>query len=202
MACVCLAVLVGASGFVYAIFISSADYPDGALAYTQDNPPNGELAYANGGASGEDYFYFDDPSVPLAGNVFQFAAFEAPPGILLAVPTDFFASRLAWSLVNIILAISGILVFVHTMASYVSRKKREHEDTALYTAKYIEGLQSVTEKKALISSDMAPVIVGMLAVSAVILLVFTQDMRLPMVWIDFWTIPHVAAFALKLLIIG
>ena len=198
VACICLAVLVGASGFLYALLVSPADHPDGALAYTQEGLSNGGLPYSSDGSSGQEYFYFEDPNVPLAGNVFQFAAFETPPGILLPVPTDFLASRLAWSLVNIILTVTGILVFVHTMACYVSRKKRELEDAS----HYIEGLHSTSEKKPLLSHDMAPVFVGMLSVSAVILFVFTQDMRLPMVLIDFWTIPHVAAFALKLLIIS
>jgi pilus assembly protein TadC len=41
----------------------------------------------------------------------------------------------------------------------------------------------------------ALLIAGVVAVLAVILFILTQDMRLPMVFIDFWTIAHVILLA-------
>ena len=156
--------------------------------------------YNGSDSSDEEYFYFEDPDVPLANPTLHFASFEAPSEILLRVPTDTFATRHAWSLVNLILSIAGVLVFVYSMISYVTQRKRELEDAAQNFDGF--GFQGVFEKKASIGKDSALIIIGLLSIAALMLFVFTQSMRLPMVWIDFWTTLHVAAFAMKLLLIN
>jgi hypothetical protein len=97
----------------------------------------------------------------------------------------------AWALVNLILTIlGGLLSLIIFFAFFFGRKKEEEEENE---NKYENG-ESTAKRKRLVWRVLSLV----LFIVAVIVFILTEDMRLPMTWVDFWTILHAIIFVFQI----
>ena len=93
------------------------------------------------------------------------------------------ASFGAWALLNLILTIVTAIIMAALLITYFSKRKDEHEDDPYYEEEKV--------KKHLL---VRLITVAATAI-AIILFVMTQNMSLPMGFIDQWTIWHVVITA-------
>ena len=87
----------------------------------------------------------------------------------------------AWALVNLILTVTGLLLAAITVIRTAIRKKRSEQEQEQEQAADAEE----QKKRKPVFSIAA---LAILAVIGIIFFLFTEDMRLPMVLIDIWTI--------------
>jgi len=118
---------------------------------------------------------------PLAGGII--ADFSVG-GLLLFAP---FGAQ-AWSMVNLILALLGIIFMLAAVARAVFQKKREFKDDDNYL-NYSEEI-SLDNKKKVMWLPVA--FVG--AILSIFLFLVMQDRTAPMVLTDFWTLAHIILF--------
>ena len=109
------------------------------------------------------------------------------------------AGRGAWALLNLILTIVTALVSVLALIFYIGKKRDDEEDeeeeTRSASADEEEEEQKTKRKGLLRILTLVP------AILAVIVFIFTEDMRLPMTFIDGWT-PLMIAIALVEVFMG
>ncbi len=105
-----------------------------------------------------------------------------------------FASGAAWALVNLILTIATAILSVALLVGYFINKKKDEEDDER-AARDEDEEEKQVKRKGLVR--LASIIV---AVAAVILFVLTEDMRLPMILVDRWTIWHIAIAVVQVVV--
>lgn len=135
----------------------------------------------------------DDPTTP-AERLEKAAAEQNIPsiGVPLAAPQGF----AAWALANLIFAVVGAvmaLVFTVIRSMRKNDEKEDEEDR--------EDREDQQEKLRHRRSFGWIIGTLVLAIAGLLLFVFTQDISLPMVWFDMWTIVHVILF-IALLVLG
>jgi heme/copper-type cytochrome/quinol oxidase subunit 2 len=106
----------------------------------------------------------------------------------LAAPKGF----AAWSLLDLILMLVGIVAAIVMIILVLKNRKRE-KDEEDFT--YVEDEEE--EKKKIRVPWMILSII--LAIVSLILFLITQDMRLPMFWVDEWTIAFVLILVIELI---
>ena len=97
----------------------------------------------------------------------------------------------AWALLNLILTIVTGLIMIALIITYFFKRKKEDEEEGLETA---EGEDEDEEKKVKRHLGLRLITVAA-TIIAIILFVLTEDMSLPMGWLDQWTIWHVIIVA-------
>ena len=105
----------------------------------------------------------------------------------------------AWALWNLILSIAGAVLAL-MMGIRVLMKKRqerveEEEDARQGFARQEDEEERKRKRGRLILIFAIPI----LAIIAIILFILTEDMRLPMIMVDWWTIAHVILFVAGIL---
>jgi len=102
----------------------------------------------------------------------------------LAAPTKY----KAWALINLILAILTALGSVLLLLGYLGKKKREADpDNDLKAAR-------INRKGGWRLGSLVP------GIGAIIVFLLTEDMRLPMVMVDNWTLLMVAIAVLQIVV--
>ena len=91
----------------------------------------------------------------------------------------------SWALWNLILSIAGAIVAIMLGVRVLLKKKRERDDST-----EAEEEDEKTKRSRLPLMIAVPVT----AVAAIIIFLLTQNVRLPMVMVDNWTIAHAALF--------
>jgi uncharacterized repeat protein (TIGR02543 family) len=94
----------------------------------------------------------------------------------------------AWALWNLILSIVGGILAIIVFAVYFFRRNKDEENQRGQEA------EQSRRQKRLIWRVLSIV----LAIIAFIIFFLTEDMRLPMIWVDMWTIAHVIIFLLQI----
>jgi uncharacterized repeat protein (TIGR02543 family) len=87
----------------------------------------------------------------------------------------------AWSLLDLILMLIGVILTVITIIGAI-RRSRKDDDELDYRTFEDDGEKKKNTKMLFV------IIMSILTVASVILFVLTQDVTLPMVWLDKWTI--------------
>jgi uncharacterized repeat protein (TIGR02543 family) len=109
-----------------------------------------------------------------------------PGGVPLYAPKDFGA----WALLDLVLAALGVVLLAITLFNHGQRRKQEGR---LEELGYQVGEDRANRRLPLLLASAVMAIVG------VIVFVLTQDMSLPMVLVDKWTIVMAIIFALEFL---
>jgi uncharacterized repeat protein (TIGR02543 family) len=107
-----------------------------------------------------------------------------PGGVPLYSPRYFDT----WSLIDLIFVVLGIILFATTVYNYRQRRKDEDRLAELYG--YIDGEKSSKKKRLPLL-----LISIVFAISEIVIFVLTQDVNLPMVLVDKWTIVMAIVFA-------
>jgi len=94
----------------------------------------------------------------------------------------------SWALWNLILSIAGVALALLMAVRMVLKKRKDNEEE--------ETEEDEKQKRSRLLMVLA---IPLTAVLAVVLFILTQDMRLPMVMIDIWTLAHAILFAAGLL---
>lgn len=174
-------------GFAYALHYSySYDADAGEAFYYEDVPhPAGESA-------DYEYFIFDPPDVPLIAAIPGFAPFDTH----IRTPLGGIAlGETSWALANLILVMAGGVLVVCAMIYSISKRKSENDEKV----QIMSDIQIAGESRfRRLGREFALAVISALFVAAMILYVFTQNMHLPMVMFDFWTILHVTLFAIQI----
>jgi hypothetical protein len=115
-------------------------------------------------------------------------------GVPLRAPTGFSA----WALLNLILTILGILLVIYILIVAAKRRREddEEDENSQNTYKYANEDEEDEKKKK--TRKLLLIIASILALLAVLLFILTEDMRLPMVWVDKWTIWQAIIFILEI----
>ena len=95
-----------------------------------------------------------------------------------------------WALVNLILTIGTVLASIIVIIRYFTGKKDEEEERAEGTTK-----TEVNRRGAIRALSIIP------AVGAVIAFILTEDMTLPMGWVDWWTILMVVIAVIQIVVL-
>jgi len=147
----------------------------------------------------QQYFVVDEYGnlIPIEDAPTPLAWFQAP----LAWFQD---SGGAWALLNLILSILGAFAAIITTVYAIVKKtrKRDADDEVLDDAEYGRHIDVVSnnqvdqdeeenkERKKRVRK-VSFIAMYLMAILAIILFILTQDIRLPMIFIDRWTIVHV-----------
>jgi hypothetical protein len=105
----------------------------------------------------------DDENIPMIG-------------IPLYGPSGFDS----WSLLDLILMLVGAVLTIVTIIGAVLRGRRD--DELDYRAFENDGEKRKSTRKLFV------IIMGLLSIASIILFILTQDVTLPMVWLDKWTV--------------
>jgi alternate signal-mediated exported protein len=99
-----------------------------------------------------------------------------------------------WALLDLMLAIAGVLLAIIILIAASRRRKNDKDDETYYeeTGEY-RAEQKKTRKVFLIGTAVASIV-------SIILFVLTQDMRLPMVLVDVWTIVFAVILAVEIVL--
>jgi len=161
--------------------VETPEIPDEAINYEPDVP--------------EDHKVDDgDEQIPVVN--------EPPP--VVVVP----GSTRAWALLNLILSILGALAAIATTIYIILKQKRKEDDDDDETLNSTENRELVIDTNQIdeLNQDeedeenkerkkrvrkISFIAMYILAILAIILFILTQDMRLPMRFIDRWTIIHI-----------
>ena len=107
---------------------------------------------------------------------------DSPQGSTIPEPSG----TSAWALLNLILSILGALLTVIALLRFaLTRKKEEQEEDGRIVIKRRPHARWW-------------VIILAATVLAFIVFIITEDMRLPMAWVDWWTIVHIIIFIIQL----
>ena len=126
------------------------------------------------------------PAAPDAGPVEEIADEETP-----------LAMGGAWALVNLILTVLTVLGSILLLIGYIGKKQKEHEDENGNVILNAEGEAETDNIKKKGGWRLASIIP---AVAAVIAFILTENMRLPMVLVDKWTLLMVIIALVQLLV--
>jgi hypothetical protein len=88
----------------------------------------------------------------------------------------------SWALWNLILSIAGVVIAIMMGTRLVMKNKSEDE----------EDEDQILESR---TKSLLAVLIPVLALTAVVMFTLTQDMRHPMIMVDYWTLAHGALFA-------
>ena len=103
----------------------------------------------------------------------------------------------AWALVNLILTILTVLGSILLLIGYIGKKQKEREDENGNVILNAEGEAETDDIKKKGGWRLASIIP---AVAAVIAFILTENMRLPMVLVDKWTLLMVIIALVQLLV--
>jgi len=107
------------------------------------------------------------------------------PEVPLAMP-----QRGTWALINLIMTIGSVIIALGMLITFIFKKTYE-DDEEEYSEEEDEGKHKLTK------------VLGLLpAVLAVMMFILTEDMSLPMVLVDKWTIPMVLIFVISVVLAG
>ena len=110
------------------------------------------------------------------------------------VPLAPFSDGGSWALWNLILSIAGaILAIMMGIRVLIKKRRQKEEDEELEGAKSQAADTEDEDKKR--SRLLLILLIPFLAIIGIILFILTQDMRQPMIMIDWWTLAHVILFA-------
>ena len=126
------------------------------------------------------------PAAPDAGPVEEIADEETP-----------LAMGGAWALVNLILTVLTVLGSILLLIGYIGKKQKEREDENGNVILNAEGEAETDDIKKKGGWRLASIIP---AVAAVIAFILTENMRLPMVLVDKWTLLMVIIALVQLLV--
>ena len=126
------------------------------------------------------------PAAPDAGPVEEIADEETP-----------LAMGGAWALVNLILTVLTVLGSILLLIGYIGKKQKEREDENGNVILNAEGGAEMDDIKKKGGWRLASIIP---AVAAVIAFILTENMRLPMVLVDKWTLLMVIIALVQLLV--
>lgn len=120
---------------------------------------------------------------------------EEEPELIREVTIEDMAAPLAmpqrgtWALINLIMTVGSVLIALGMLITFIFKKTYEDEEE--HPKEEDEGKHKLTK------------ILGLLpAVLAVMMFILTEDMSLPMVLVDKWTIPMVLIFAISVVLAG
>jgi len=101
----------------------------------------------------------------------------------------------SWALWNLILSIAGAVLALLMCVRFLLNKKREDEEVEHQSLDFsIDMEEDEEEEKKKRGRILMILAIPFLAILAIIIFIFTQDMRLPMVMVDWWTLVHVILF--------
>ena len=126
------------------------------------------------------------PAAPDAGPVEEIADEETP-----------LAMGGAWALVNLILTVLTVLGSILLLIGYIGKKQKEREDENGNVILNAEGEAETDDIKKKGGWRLASIIP---AVAAVIAFILTENMRLPMVLVDKWTLLMVIIAVVQLIV--
>ena len=126
------------------------------------------------------------PAAPDAGPVEEIVDEETP-----------LAMGGAWALVNLILTVLTVLGSILLLIGYIGKKQKEREDENGNVILNAEGEAETDDIKKKSGWRLASIIP---AVAAVIAFILTENMRLPMVLVDKWTLLMVIIALVQLLV--
>ncbi|MDR3037097.1 MAG: InlB B-repeat-containing protein [Coriobacteriales bacterium] len=113
-------------------------------------------------------------------------------------PTPTRAGDATWALLNLILTALGALLFlVMLVLFFVNRKREEEADN--------RGGQRTNERTAEKAAETRRkrfvwrLMIGVAFVVALIVFLLTEDITLPMAWVDWWTIVHVVILLIQII---
>jgi len=108
--------------------------------------------------------------------------------------------RTAWALWNLILSVAGALLAITMGIRLLIKKRREDEedDEEAHLMTRTEEEEEQEEKKRR-NRLLLILAIPILAIIAIIIFIITQDMRLPIRLVDWWTLAHVILFVAGLL---
>lgn len=140
---------------------NSPDSPDIIIIITDEGVP---LAYRKIQDPNDpnNMIYVEDDTIPLAG-----------------------PKAGSWALINLILAILSVLAAIFALLRYAAKKRKKDEESRNTGLKEQDDREEEERKRYELR------IAGMLALAAaasVLIFFFTEDMRLPMQYVDRWTI--------------
>jgi hypothetical protein len=135
------------------------------------------------------------PLADLSSNIFsgEGSTADLPDG---DTPLAAGGGNPAWALLNLILTVIGVVLAILFLLLYFHKRRREEDEeeaeerrrriveAEMYGEEYEE--EPDTDKKRLVWR----VVAILLAIVAIFLFILTEDMRLPMVFVDQWTIAH------------
>jgi len=105
-------------------------------------------------------------------------------------------ARASWALWNLILSIAGaVLALMMGIRLLLMKRDEEEEDEEKKAARreaYPD--EEEEEKKQKRGRLLMILAIPILAIIAIIVFILTQDMRLPMIMIDWWTLLHAILF--------
>ena len=138
----------------------------------------------------DDEIEIEEPMVPLAAptstdNDVGLGEPEAQEVITIdeqSVPlANIVVDTSSWALWNLILSLAGVALALMIGIRTMLKDKKENEDPEKHEE---------TKRNRILLSLVIPT----LAIIGVILFILTQDIRLPMVMVDFWTLTHATLF--------
>lgn len=106
----------------------------------------------------------------------------------------------AWALINLILSILGVIIAIYVTVRALLKKRRDNREAGeaqSYAQMEEAERENNGKEKRYRIIWLAAVII--LSIAAVVLFILTQDIRLPMIYIDWWTLAHIVLFAVELI---
>jgi len=100
----------------------------------------------------------------------------------------------AWALVNLILAVAGIVLAIITAVRALLRKRDKYEEYNYEINRAAEN-EEYQKKIRVVCLTVAMI----MALAGIILFFITEDMRLPMVLVDRWTIVNAVIFIIEVI---
>ncbi|MCL2632519.1 MAG: InlB B-repeat-containing protein, partial [Coriobacteriia bacterium] len=154
------------------VVLKVEEVPDGQAATPPEDPSR----------EGYEFVGWDQDFTNVTSDMTIRAVYELidEPTIVPLTPGD-----RAWALLNLILAVIGVVLAIATLISYFSKRKETEEDEE-------SNVQTTSRKRFALRIFNA-----ILAVTAVILFLLTEDMTQPMIFVDWWTIFHIIIFILQ-----
>ena len=98
----------------------------------------------------------------------------------------------AWALWNLILSIAGAVLALMMGIRVLMKKRQNRDDEA--NQEYAGDYRSEEEQKEKRGRLILIFAIPILAIIAIIIFILTQDMRLPMIMVDWWTLAHLLLF--------
>lgn len=128
--------------------------------------------------------------VPGAGAVIAAAAAPAAPVQIEDQETPLANTNLgAWALLNLLLTILTCIMSISLLITYFTRKKEDEEETAAYTEEQ--------EEEKLKKKGLWRLISAAWGILMIIVFFLTEDMTLPMIFVDKWTILMIVMTAIQ-----
>jgi len=142
----------------------------------------------------------DKPALVSIGNPLDQIMEAGSPAIILGnrvipIYAGVGLSHLVWALLNLILSLAGVTLTIMIFIRYLSKIAFDFIDNRRAETHYETEEEA---KKADRSRLLLIFLVPTLALISLILFILTQDMRLIMVMIDWWTPLHLALFVAAL----